>query len=198
MSYFNQMGPIAYPLVLCSVVVLAIVIERLGAFFSSHPLPTRLMEQLLEAKPLNEDSPVCRQLPQHGMGPLFQLLIRSQHKDKDEVEEALSIRLMEVEDQLNRNLPVLKILAAISPLLGLLGTILGMISAFNEISHFDGPITPSLIADGISQALLTTAGGLIVAIPALTAHAFYRLRSQTVMRRLTQQLNVVLHHLYHA
>ena len=85
---------------------------------------------------------------------------------------------------LSRNVRLLELIAMVSPLLGLLGTVLGMIQAFRELSLAEGSANASILADGIWQALLTTAAGLVVAIPAAIAAGLFAARIERVARSI--------------
>ncbi|MCP4756592.1 MAG: MotA/TolQ/ExbB proton channel family protein [Proteobacteria bacterium] len=122
-------------------------------------------------------------------------LLAKRNLPNDERESYFSMQLLQSEQALFRYLPLLKILATVSPLLGLLGTVLGMINAFELISTIDKPITPSLVAGGISQALITTAAGLMIAIPALIAHSLFQMRINRLIQQFTRQLNIVNLHI---
>ncbi|MDT8447900.1 MAG: MotA/TolQ/ExbB proton channel family protein [bacterium] len=163
------MGPLALPLLLCSSLVLAILAERSWFFLASAPTAERLAERFTQLRP-------------------------QEAKDPGPVGEALAnLLLTQAEAQLTRFLPWLRILAAISPLLGLLGTVFGMMEAFETIAGQDRPITPALVAEGISHALTTTAAGLIIAIPALLGHSLFALKAQNRLKTATEALTLSHH-----
>lgn len=112
----------------------------------------------------------------HPAGPVMVKLIDVSANSADLVEETLYEQLMGVQDRAGSMLPIIAITAATSPLLGLLGTVSGMIATFNLITLF-GSGDPKPLAGGISEALITTLFGLVVAIPALILHAFLSRRS---------------------
>ena len=97
-------------------------------------------------------------------------------------------------DDLWQKLSYLADIAAIAPMVGLLGTVLGMIQAFNVIAFQTGAVKPVLLASGISKAMVTTATGLIVAIPAMIFYSFFRGRLQNVTARL-ENISTELFHL---
>ena len=94
-------------------------------------------------------------------------------------------------EQLNRGLPTLAIFAAVSPLLGLLGTVTGMIFAFQQVASTQGSAGAGELAEGIYQALVTTVGGLIVAIPALAVYAVCRNRVDSLIAEGAGNANVL-------
>ena len=170
-------GWLMLPIILCSVVALAIVIERFITLRERRVLPANLVadvwrqasnRQLTEEKvrEIQRGSPLGRVL---AAG----LLDRSQEREtmKASIEEVGG----HVAHELGRYLNALGTIAAVTPLLGLLGTVVGMISVFTNITAV-GVGNPAQLAGGISQALITTAGGLAVAIPSLMFHRYFRAR----------------------
>jgi len=117
----------------------------------------------------------------HPVGPVLEKLIGVCGEPTDQVEETLYEQLMGVQSRAGSLLPVIAVTAATSPLLGLLGTVSGMIATFNLITVF-GSGDPKPLAGGISEALVTTLFGLIVAIPALIMHAFLSRRAQGIVQ----------------
>jgi biopolymer transport protein ExbB len=116
----------------------------------------------------------------HPAGPVVEKLIDLADRPADQVEETLYEQLMVVQSRAGSLLPVIAVTAATSPLLGLLGTVSGMIATFNLITVF-GSGDPKPLAGGISEALITTLFGLVVAIPALILHAFLSRRAQGIV-----------------
>jgi biopolymer transport protein ExbB len=117
----------------------------------------------------------------HPAGAVMEKLISVSENSADLVEETLYEQLMAVQSKASSLLPVIAITAATSPLLGLLGTVSGMITTFNLITLF-GSGDPKPLAGGISEALITTLFGLVVAIPALILHAFLSRRAQGIVQ----------------
>ncbi|MFN5869024.1 MAG: MotA/TolQ/ExbB proton channel family protein, partial [Akkermansiaceae bacterium] len=117
----------------------------------------------------------------HPAGVVLAKLITVSENSTDLVEETLYEQLMSVQSKASSLLSVIAITAATSPLLGLLGTVSGMIATFNLITLF-GSGDPKPLAGGISEALITTLFGLVVAIPALILHAFLSRRAQGIVQ----------------
>lgn len=160
-----------YPLIVCSLTALGLVLERIWALRRSRVIPKHFLasvSSLLDTRKYDEvaflsqegDNAASRLV---GLG--LKLAGRRRQSFKDAMEDA---GRRESAD-LTAHLGALHLVASISPLLGLLGTVSGMINAFSSISSH-GIGNPGLLAGGISEALLTTAAGLCVAIPALVAH----------------------------
>lgn len=181
-------GPLMIPLGACSVVLLVFVFERLISLRRSRvipiPLVTRILEQIRERQ-LDKEQAInlCEENPY----PVCEVLsegLRKWGRSSVEVEQAILDSGERVSNELKRNLRVINGVATVTPLLGLLGTVLGMIQAFDAISMITPDGDPKiLIASGISEALLTTAAGLCIAIPALIAHLYF---SSCVDRRVVE------------
>lgn len=171
-------GPLMIPLAVCSFVLLVFVFERVislrrGRVIPS-PLVTRILNQIREGQ-IDRDQAI--ELCEENPYPVCEVLeegIRKWGRSSVEVEQAILDSGERVSNELKRHLRLINGIATVSPLLGLLGTVLGMIHAFDAIATISpGGDPKTLIATGISQALLTTAAGLCVAIPALIAHLYF-------------------------
>lgn len=168
-----------YPLILCSLAGLGLIIERLWALRRSRIIPASFLvsvNSLLEKQRFDEVAFLCRDSDTAAsrlVNAGLKLAGRPRFLFKDAMEDAGRKEA----GLLTTNLGALYLVASISPLLGLLGTVTGMINAFNSIAS-DGIGSPGLLAGGISEALLTTASGLCVAIPILVFHRALLSRAQ--------------------
>lgn len=190
-TVLGQMGVLGYPLLFCSCLIMAIIVERIVFFILITPVSKQQVGRIVKEKPAQLPRELSKSLEKGPFGQTLLELLSHRNLPLAERENYCTIRLADLEQQMTRFLPVLKILATVSPLLGLLGTVLGMINSFKMISLVDKPITPSLVSGGISQALLTTAVGLMLAILALVSHSLFQMRVTQLIRRITQQLNLV-------
>lgn len=177
-----------WPIILCSVATLAIVGERLWSLQKKRVAPAELLDNIKEWLHRQElDQPHVTAL-QHN-SPLGRILaaglINRQHK-REVVKEAVEDAGRHAAQELERYLNMLGTIAAISPFLGLLGTVLGMIQMFSGLGT-QGVGDPALIARGISQALITTAAGLAVAIPALMFYRYFRGRVNGLLLDMEQE-----------
>ena len=181
-------GWLMLPIVLCSIAVLAICIERFLALNPNKISPPQTLGQVwgwiknnqldaAQLKSLRNSSPLGRIL---AAG-----LSNSRH-GRDVMKESIQEAASHVIHDLERYLNTLGTIAAIAPLLGLLGTVIGMIKVFTEII-LQGTGNAAVLAGGISEALITTAAGLSVAIPALIMHRFFSRRIDTVVVTLEQE-----------
>ncbi|MEZ6135429.1 MAG: MotA/TolQ/ExbB proton channel family protein [Pirellulaceae bacterium] len=176
-SIIREGGVLMFPIVGCSIVLLVFVFER-GLFLRRgriipRPFVRGVIEQL-EQQQLDRDEAIS--LCEENGSPiaeLFTAALKKWGKPAVEVEQAVLDAGERVTSQLRKYLRLLNAISNLSPLLGLLGTVLGMIDAFNTIARADAMGRPELLAAGIGAALLTTAAGLCVAIPAYAAYAFF-------------------------
>lgn len=181
-------GWLMVPILLCSIVAAAICVERLWTLQRSRIAPKNLLAQIWSAVKTEElDAQKLREL--RTSSPLGQVLAagvvnakRGREVMKEAMEEAASL----VSHDMERYLTSLGIIASISPLLGLLGTVVGMIKVFTALM-LEGAGNANVLAGGISQALITTAAGLSVAIPALMFHRFFLRRIDELVVTMEQE-----------
>ena len=167
-------GPFMWPLLACSVLIITISVERLWFLQERLVTPNGLTNQIVNLfnKNLinNKQSNEIAELSSLG----FLLVSVIQYKDlpRQNLESKIEEKAIEVKFLLERNLNMLGTIATISPLLGLLGTVVGMITAFTGLTETSGA-NSDLLAQGISQALITTAFGLFIAVPGLVLHKYF-------------------------
>lgn len=177
-----------WPIILCSVISLAIVIERFWSLRTERITPKNLVSKVwqwaktghLDAKRINDirtESPLGRCL---AAG-----LVNIKH-DREVMKEGIEEVGRHVAHELERFLNTLGTIAQITPLLGLLGTVIGMIKVFSVITT-QGVGDPSVLAEGISMALITTAAGLTVAIPTLMFYRYFRGRVDDLVLTMEQE-----------
>lgn len=181
-------GWLMVPILLCSVLALAIVAERFWALKQEKVVPAGLVAQvwkLHQKQELNNDR--IRLL--RDSSPLGRILaaglINMQH-DRDVMKEAIEETGRQVVLELERFLNTLGTIASITPLLGLLGTVIGMIKVFSAITA-QGVGNPAVLAGGISEALITTAAGLSVAIPSLMFYRYFRGKVDMLVIRMEEE-----------
>ena len=170
-------GYLMYPIMFCSVLTLAIFFERLFALRRSRIIPDKFIievSDLVRQQRMEDAMTQCR-LNNSSIARVLMAGISRHDKSRQQVKEAIEdVGRLEAAT-LERFLTILGTIAGIAPLLGLLGTVTGMIKAFNVIS-LAGIGNPQMLAGGISEALITTAAGLTVAIPAFVFYKFLRSR----------------------
>ena len=170
-------GWLMLPIIACSIIAAAIVLERLWTLQSKRVAPPRLAAEVRQW--IGNDQLDPKHLQRlYQSSPLGQMLatgLANRNAPRDILKERVEDVGRHVVHELERYLSPLGTIAAVSPLLGLLGTVVGMIQVFAAIMS-NGVGNPGVLAGGISQALITTAAGLSVAIPALIAYRYLRSR----------------------
>ncbi len=161
------------PILLCSVVAVAIAGERFWSLRRSQIIPPGLLSKVWDMRKSNQLSPETLKSLKDGspMGKIIAAGLGNVRFGREIMKERIEEVAAHAIHDMERFLNTLGTIAAIAPLLGLLGTVLGMINVFSAIVvHGSGDT--AILADGISQALITTAAGLIVAIPSLFVHRY--------------------------
>lgn len=181
-------GWMMWPLTLISITATAIIVERL-LLFSSFRFPPRSASALLEEAVLGNRAPLIAELEKVERLRRFASLLSADGPGK---EAALRIEGEAVVKALEARLPLLSILARLAPLMGLLGTVLGMIETFSEIANAQAGVNMNQLAGGIWQALITTAAGLVIAIPSLFFLHYFQTRVQQAAEALSETANAVL------
>ena len=164
-------GPFMWPLLICSVLIISITIERLWFLQNRLVQPKGLTNQIINLfhKNLISEKQSLEIMQLSSLGYLLINCIKYKDLPRENLESKLEEKAIEVKYTLERNLTMLGTIAMISPLLGLLGTVVGMITAFTSLTEVSGA-NPDLLASGISQALITTALGLFIAVTGLILH----------------------------
>lgn len=173
--WFMRGGLVMYPILVCSIIGLAVLLERLAFLRRKHLLPERFIRAMTRAWQRGEFEVAWRLCQQQDL-PLSRILRAGLLKVKEgsrEVEHAIEISGSHEAGVLEANIRFLGAIANIAPMLGFLGTVIGLITAFNVIA-VQGTGDPKLMADGVSEALITTEFGLFVGIPALAAYHYLR------------------------
>jgi len=184
---FRRGGVLMWPLLFCSVVMMVFVFERFISLRRGNILPrpfvTRFLLQLEDGQLTQADA--LKRCEENGspIAQVFAAAVRKWGRSSVEVEQAMIDAGERVAASLRRNLRVLNTIHTVGPLLGLLGTVFGIIECFNQIAASRTMGRPDLLAGGMSEALLTTAAGLCVAIPAL---CFYLYFSSCADRRIIE------------
>ncbi|MEH6485957.1 MULTISPECIES: MotA/TolQ/ExbB proton channel family protein [Pseudomonas] len=187
LALLQNMGPLAWPLALCSVIALMLILERLSVFLRLPPLSVSAGKAAVSAC-RDCDKQAC-----HGAvrGWRYGLALLLEHSaaPSQQREEVLGCWLLEERRRLNRQLRLLQLIAVLAPMLGLLGTVLGMLEMFANIAGQDRPVTPALLADGLWQALYTTVWGLLIAIPSMAAGQGFALWAERYLEAVQNLLN---------
>ena len=171
-------GPVMIPIILCSIVALAVVMER---FYHLHRVKIdtqKFLDTIVDSirrNKIKDALQICERTP----GPIPQVLrvgILKHDRPREEIREAIEDAAQHEIPRLEQNLGILGTISHIAPLLGLLGTVTGLVRCFQiiqEKSSAMNPINPGDLAGGIWEALLTTVAGLMIAIPAIVVYNYF-------------------------
>jgi biopolymer transport protein ExbB len=191
-------GWLMWPIIACSVIAVAIILERLWTLQEKRVLPVSVANHVSELMQQVEiDVKQVQDVQQSSpFGQVLAAGLAYRHAARDVLKEVIEDTGRHVVHELERYLSTLGTIAAISPLLGLLGTVSGMIRSFTAITA-DGVPNPAVLAGGISEALVATAAGLSVAIPSLIAYRYLRGRVEGLVVRIEKEsmrfIEVLLH-----
>ena len=189
-EFITAGGIFMWPLLACSVLIIAFSIER--AWFLQKRLicPEGLSNQvknLIDSDSL-DDKQATELARLSSLGFLLINCLKYKKLSRENLESKIEEKAAEVHYSLERNLAMLGTIATISPLLGLLGTVVGMITAFTGLTETSGA-NPDLLAAGISQALITTAFGLLIAVPGLVLHKYFEHKIKYLMLSLQKEVS---------
>lgn len=192
-NYFAKGGPVMWPLLLLSVLGLAVAVWRWMALRTAARNIVPFMKALRE-RVIAGDLPgaiaICEQHPSPVASIVKAGLLRH-GRPKEDIERSLQEASAHELASLERGLVILATIAMIAPLLGFLGTVTGMINSFDALARV-GLNNPAAVASGISEALITTAAGLIIAIPVQMAYNYLVARVNGLVRDMEAAANVVL------
>ena len=189
-EFITAGGPFMWPLLACSVLIITITIERSWFLQNRLVSPKGLRAQIINL--LEKESLSKKQASEianlSSLGFLLINCIKYKNLQRDNLESKIEEKAIEVKYGLERNLTMLGTIATISPLLGLLGTVVGMITAFTGLTETAGA-NPDLLASGISQALITTAFGLFIAVPGLVMHKYFEQKITYLLITLQKEVS---------
>jgi len=190
---FQQGGLVMYPLLLCSVLSLGIALERAISLKRNRvirPEIVSVIENISGPEDIGMAVSVCGRF-EGAFASVMRSGLDNRELSPEEIRESILDQGRQEMGALQKGLVVLETVAAVSPLLGLLGTVLGMIRVFREISEV-GVGQGNLLAGGISEAILTTAAGLFVAIPSLVLYNYYSSKAESLILEIEKYSNALL------
>jgi biopolymer transport protein ExbB len=197
-EWFLRGGIAMWPLLVCSIVGVAIVLERAWALQRKRVVPRRLV-RAIESNPAGPDQiDKIRAAGAHDksvLGELTQATFAHASLPKAENVEAVQAVARQIVGRMERGLTTLALIAELGPLLGLLGTVIGMVRLFNDVAQ-KGLGEPAQISAGIYEALTATMTGLSIAVPALIAYMYLRRRVEVLVLELERHTNELLTRLY--
>ncbi len=181
-------GWLMLPIIACSVVAMAIIIERVWMLRSKRVVPENLVAKIWQAHRHQQltNAQIAGIREGSPLGRIIAAGLINRKYSREVMKEAIEDVGRQVVHELERYLNTLGTIASITPLLGLLGTVIGMIKVFAEITS-SGVGNPSVLAGGISEALITTAAGLCVAIPSLMFHRYLSGRVGLLVLRMEEE-----------
>lgn len=181
-------GILMLPIIACSIVAVAIIFERLWALRTQRVIPNNLVAQIwqLHSKGQLTNAHVVTVKEGSPLGRILAAGLVNRQHSRIVMKEAIEEVGRQVIHELERYLNTLGTIASIAPLLGLLGTVIGMIKVFAAIMTA-GVGNPTVLAGGISEALITTAAGLSVAIPSLMFHRYFGGRVEQLVIKMEEQ-----------
>ena len=189
-EFITAGGPFMWPLLACSILIITITIERSWFLQNRLVSPKGLKAQIINL--LDKETISKKQASEianlSSLGFLLINCIKYKNLQRDNLESKIEEKAIEVKYGLERNLTMLGTIATISPLLGLLGTVVGMITAFTGLTETAGA-NPDLLASGISQALITTAFGLFIAVPGLVMHKYFEQKITYLLITLQKEVS---------
>jgi biopolymer transport protein ExbB len=190
----EQGGPMMWPILILSIIGFAFIIERFFALrkarINVNEFLAKIRRALMVNRSLRDAVKICEQY----QGPVASIMKAGLLKfgqPKEDVEKSIENAAMYEMGRLERGLPVIATAANIEPLLGFLGTVTGMINSFDALAK-QGLSNPGAVAAGISEALITTAAGLIIAIPMQLAYNYYTGKVNRFVRDIETATNMLL------
>ncbi|MDX1572884.1 MAG: MotA/TolQ/ExbB proton channel family protein [Methylophaga sp.] len=197
LELFKAGGWLMFPLFACSVIAIAIIVERFWSLQTRRIAPPELITQIWQWLRYNQvDQDRIKSLQKNSpLGRILAAGLAERNAARDITKESIEDTGRHVTAMMEKNLNTLGTIAAISPLIGLLGTVVGMIKVFAAITT-SGVGNPETLAGGISEALITTAAGLVVAIPSVIFYRYFRGKINHLvvnMEEQAMQLIEILH-----
>ncbi|WOX04539.1 MotA/TolQ/ExbB proton channel family protein [Microbulbifer pacificus] len=190
-EFFSQLGPMGWPLLLASALALAVLGERLWFLLGTAHRGISGSFKRLQCTAESDLDALARACERERAlaSRATALLLQHRNVHKPQREEIAAVWLQDQRRQLHSGLRLLMVIGVISPLMGLLGTVLGLIGMFACIEGSSESVTPALLADGLGMALSTTAAGLVVALPAIAGAHLLAIWSDRVVADLEHLFN---------
>ena len=187
-EFLSKGGVLVVPILLCSVFALAIFVERLIRFAKMRSRGAGLARKTIELIHQGKSDDVEPMLAESNspMGRVLAKAMQVRNQDRETVETVITHSTEEEVRNLSSYLQGLATIGNIAPILGLLGTVMGMIKAFMVIQQMGGKVNAAVLAGGIWEAMLTTALGLSVALPTMVAHSYLLARVDKYEARLQE------------
>jgi biopolymer transport protein ExbB len=193
LEFFLKGGPLMWPILICSIIMVAIVIERLVVFNAKGKDTDHVIKEdksLVLKKKYSKAAELCDGSGSPVTAVLAASIRVSKVKNVDKEGIIQSVGSKEIR-KLDKNLRGLAIIANISPLIGLLGTVTGLIKSFIQIQELGGRVDASILAGGIWEALITTAAGLSVAIVSVVFYHYFEGRVDSISSKMKESVQYI-------
>jgi biopolymer transport protein ExbB len=187
-------GPVMWPILILSIIGFAFIFERFFALRKAKINVNEFLAKIRKALMVNRSVRDAIKICEQYQGPVASVMkagLLKYGQPKEDVEKSIENAAMYEITRLERGLPIIATAANIEPLLGFLGTVTGMINSFDALAK-QGLSNPGAVAAGISEALITTAAGLIIAIPMQLAYNFYTSRINRFVRDVETSTNMLI------
>jgi biopolymer transport protein ExbB/TolQ len=191
LNFIQQSGVVGWIIMLTGGAVIALVIERTRTLYFKYALNvndfTTKIQSLVISRKHEEAIVLCAQLENKPLAKALKIILEKSDRDDETIFQAQDIAMTEVVPLYTKRLHYLSMLANVATLLGLLGTIHGLILSFQAVAQADPALKQALLANGIAVSMYTTALGLAVAIPAMVAYSFLISRQNELLEQLTEK-----------
>lgn len=189
-KFFEDGGFWMYPIAFVSVICVAVAIERIVFLFFRYDINGNAfmaqVQKLIMANNIDRAIKLCNAEPNAALPRVLKAGLTRANRSEIEIQNAVDEAVLEVFPQLNKRTNYLPMIANVATLTGLLGTIQGLIIAFEAVAHASAETKQTMLAAGISTAMFTTASGLVVAIPTLVLHSIIATRTTKIMDDVDQ------------
>jgi biopolymer transport protein ExbB/TolQ len=189
-TMFNQGGEFMYPLLVIAVFAMAIAFERLFyVYFRASINATAFMgriQKLIMANNIDRAIKLCNSEPSAALPRVIKAGLTRANRSEKEIESAIDEATLEVGPMVNKRVAYLGMFSNVATLTGLLGTISGLILAFDAVARASAETKQALLASGISVAMFTTMGGLMVAIPVIVLHSIIQSKANKILDEVDQ------------
>jgi biopolymer transport protein ExbB len=191
LQFINDSGVVGWCILMVGIGSLALVVERTQVLYFKYGMNVdefmNKIQTLVLARKTDEALVLCGQTPGKPLSSAFKTILEKADRDDDAIFQAHDIAMSENVPQLTKRLHYLSMLANVATLLGLLGTIHGLILSFQAVATADPAMKQQLLANGISVSMYTTALGLAVAIPVMVFYSFLVSRQNQLVEQLTEK-----------
>lgn len=191
LNFIQQSGVVGWTIILTGIAAVALIIERTRTLYFAYGMNvdefTNKIQTLVLGKKNEEAIVACAQLESKPLARAFKIVLEKSDRDDETIFQAQDIAMSEVVPMYTKRLHYLSMLANVATLLGLLGTIHGLILSFQAVAQADPAQKQAMLASGIAVSMYTTALGLAVAIPAMVAYSFLISRQNELLEQLTEK-----------